>query len=313
LKYKLYHGKSPYLSLEAVHEYIQKEREKDPSRVYQLLEVDTLKPKEILDQLSSPSLFSEKRILFLKRIYKNKERKILLEEILTLLEGNNTDDIIIIWEDQKIKSNTKYYKFFKEAKAIEEFDQLNKRTFFTWLRKEVEKNDLKIDQSVTKELAERTNYDPERCANEIRKFKLSNNGKIIEKKDIEEFTSDTLQEDIWGLIDAINQEDNITSMQILERLSTQFVDVNYIISMLVRNLRLITLTKYLSEQGKDYREISSILKIPPFTTPSLVRSSSKYTEEKLKKLYTKLSSLDHKIKTGQIDGRLGLTLICPYL
>lgn len=313
MKYKLYHGKSSYLSLEAVHEHLQEEREKTPSRGYQLLEVDSMSSKDVLDELTSPSLFSEKRIIFLKRIYRNKEKKLLLEEILAILKDNSTDDLFIFWEDQKIKSNTRYYKFFKEAKAVEEFDQLNKRTFFTWLRKELEKNDLKIDQSVIKELAERTNYDPERCVNEIKKFKLNNNGKIIEKEDIEKFTSDTLQKDIWDLVDSINSGEKETSIKILERLSNQFVDVNYIISMLVRNLRLITLVKFLLEQGKDYREISSTLKIPPFTTPSLVRSSSKYTNQKLTTLYTKLSNLDHKIKTGKLDGRLGLTLICPYL
>jgi len=313
VKYKLYHGTSPYLSLEIAHKHIDELHKKYPTTTLILLDADHKSSKELLDTISSPSLFSTKRILFLKRIYRNKEKSILIDEILSILKNQNSDDILIFWEDQKIKSNTKYYKFFKENKSLEEVDALNKRTFFSWLRSELEKNSLKIDPAIIKELAERTNYDPERCANEIKKFKLNSTSMIIRKEDLEELTSDTLERDIWDLIESINQEDRIASMEILEKLIKQSVDENYILSMLVRNLRLLTLTKFLSEKRKDYREISSILKIPPFTTPTLVKSSQKYSNEKLVKLYTKLSNLDYQIKTGKVDAKLGLTLICPYL
>lgn len=313
MKYKLYHGTSPYLSLKAVHSYLEDIKKKDPSVGITILEADSLNSKTIFDTISSPTLFVTKRIIFVKRIYRNKEKSLLTDEITKILKEKDIDDVVIFWEDQKIKSNTKYYKFFKESNNIEEVDQLNKRTFFTWLRKELELNEAKIDQSIIKELAERTNYDPERCSNEIKKFKLNNEEKIIEKDDLETLTADTLEKDIWDLIDAINLGDKVKSIMILDRLSSQFVDVNYTLSMLARNLRLISLTKYLLDQKMDYREISSLLKVPPFTMPSLAKSASKYTNEKITTLYSKLSNLDFQIKIGKIDGNLGLTLICPYL
>ena len=313
MKYKLYHGTSPYLSLSAVHTYIDDLVKKTPSISPTLLEADSLNARDIIDSLSSQSLFVSKRVILIKRMYRNKEKGALIEKVMEILKEGESKDILIIWEDQKIKSNTKYYKFFKEEKAIEEIESLNKRTFLTWLRKELDISGLKIEPTAIKELAERTNYDPERCSNEIKKFKLSTDSKIIRKEDIDQLIVDTLEKDIWDLTDAINEGNKVASMKILERLEKQFVDVNYIISMLARNLRLVTLTKSLHEEGKDYREISSILHIPPFTTPSLVRSSRKYTEERISKLYSKLSNLDYQIKSGKIDGNLGLTLICPYL
>jgi DNA polymerase-3 subunit delta len=96
-------------------------------------------------------------------------------------------------------------------------------------------------------------------------------------------------------------------------MTSQGADANYILSMLARNLRLLYLTKTLDEEGKGYKEISSALKIPPFTTPSLIKTSKQYSEEKIKLLYSKLSNLDYQIKTGKIEPNLGLTLICPFL
>ncbi len=309
MKYKLYHGTSSYLSLEVVHEEINKLKDEDPSLSLILLEADSSTPQKIIDAISSPSLFSKRRIVFLKRIYKNKEKKIITENILELLESRNGEDILFFWEDEKLRSNTKYYKFFKEKGRVEEINELNKRTFFSWLRKELERNDLKIDPSVIKELAERTNYDPERCSNELKKFKLNNEKRIIRKEDIEELTPDTIEKDIWGLIDAINSGDRIKSISILENLHTQTIDANYILSMLARNTRTVFLTKHLLKADKSSREISSILRIPPFTTPSIIKMANNSPIEKLETLYTKLSNLDYQIKTGKIDANLGISLI----
>lgn len=313
MKYKLYHGKDTFLSLELAKTHLDKIKKENANITVVTINADSSTPESIIDALSSPGLFVKERVILLKRTYKNKQKSEVTEKIIEILGETNSSDILIFWEDQKIKANTKYYKFFKKNNALEESTDLNKRTFFTWLRAELEKNDLKIDQSVIKELAERTNYNPERCANEIQKFKLSNEGKIITKEDVETLTADTLEKDIWDLIDAINHGDKETSIEILEKLSSQFTDPIYILSMLARNLRLITLTKHLVDQNVSSREISSLLKIPPFTTPSLIQASSQYTDQKIQALYTKLANLDHKIKTGKIDGSLGLTLICPYL
>ena len=79
--------------------------------------------------------------------------------------------------------------------------------------------------------------------------------------------------------------------------------------MLTRNLRLITLTKYLLEDSCSTGNIAKTLKVPPFTVPSLMNSSKKYSNKKLKMLYTKMSNLDYQIKKGLIEPNLGITLL----
>jgi DNA polymerase-3 subunit delta len=98
-------------------------------------------------------------------------------------------------------------------------------------------------------------------------------------------------------------------MEILERILSQEIDVNYIISMLARNLRLTVEIKELHEKNTSTNEIASILKIPPFTIPQILSTSKRYSFEKISLLYEKLSSLDYEIKKGRIDPQLGLTLL----
>ena len=83
--------------------------------------------------------------------------------------------------------------------------------------------------------------------------------------------------------------------------------------MIVRNVRLITMAKHMVEKGASYSEIASTLKIPPFTVGPIVNSANRYSLEKIKTVYEKLSSLDYEIKVGRIEPKLGLTLICTIL
>lgn len=313
MEYRLYHGNSPFLSLEALNTKLEHLKATNPLVEISFLEAETSDPNKIVDEILSQSLFSSTRIFILKRIYRNKKKELFLEKILNLIEQNTSKDIALFWEDQKIKSNTKYYKFFLKGNNIEEQDALNKRTFIPWAKARIAKSELKIEANALKELSERTNYDPERLNMEIEKFRLNDEKKSISIDDVESLTTDTLERDIWSLIDAINESDTVKSMNILENLNKQSVDPNYIISMLARNLRLITLTKFLLEKDSSSREIASALKVPPFLVPNLIKGAKKYSTERLVTIFTKLSNLDFQIKTGQIDGVLGLTLICPYL
>lgn len=300
--YRLYHGSSPYLSLRALKQDIESFSEIK----FQIINAEARDSQEIYDKIGSNSLFESKRGIIIKRLYKNKDKDRLIESILAIIEQSSSEDIIYFWEEEKVRVNTKYFKFFNKNSAVEEYDELNKRTFASWLKDELKNNGLEIDPTAQKMLAEKTNYDPERCANEIKKLKLDPESDL-------RYVTDTLEKDIWGLIDAINHKDRIQSMEILENLYKQNNDPNFILSMLARNLRIMTLVKYLNEQGKSFKEICSILRIPPFTLPSILDSSKGYEWKNIQQIYKKLANLDQQIKTGKIDGNLGLTLICPYL
>lgn len=311
MEYKLYHGNSAYLSLERLHAHIKEVANEESTTQVNFYDADSIDPSKIVDLLSSQDLFAPKRIFIFKRLNKNKKKDLIYESLSEILNSTNSSDTAIFWEDQKVKSNTKYYKLFK--KSSEEIQELNKRSFTPWLRERLKEADLKIEPEALKIMATRTNYDPERCLNEIEKFLLNDKEKIIKTEDVNALITDTLEENIWALIDAINQGNKVKSMDILENLNRQAVDPNYTISMLARNMRLVTLTKFLIENNHTSKDIASLLKVPPFLVPSLIGTSKTYKEERLKMIYTKLSNLDFQIKTGQINGNLGLTLICPYL
>ncbi len=307
--YKLYIGNETYISLQKVKRDIS-QIQQDENLEYLSLDGEKTKAAEIVDIISSPSLFSTKRILLVKRVYRNKEKEQILNFLLKYLQ-NDISDHIFLWEDQKVSSVTKYVKFFKAKNLLEEYTQLNKRTFLTWAKEEIKEKELNIDSYSISLLSQYSNYDPERFENNLMKLKLTEKEKITEE-DIKEFSADTLEQDIWKLLDEINTQDG-KPLLLMEKLFKQDVDANYLIAMIARNLRIVCMTKDLLKRNVAYPQLASILKVPPFTLKPIVDASNRYSDEKILNIYEKLTSLDYEIKVGRIEPKLGLTLLCTIL
>ncbi|KKP81924.1 MAG: polymerase III subunit delta protein [candidate division WS6 bacterium GW2011_GWD1_35_594] len=304
--FKLYIGNDTYISLSHAKELVNQLR-KETNSEYILIDGDKTDSSKISDILTSSSLFNSSRLIFLKRIYRNKDKEQLIPFLLEHLERNSTDNIII-WEDQKVSAVTKYVKYFKTKNLLEEYDKLNKRTFITWAKEIVKKNNIQLETDAINLLIQYSNFDTERFENNLRKLKLLGK-ELITSKDVREIAPDTLEEDIWKLLDEMNIQ-NGKPLKVLEKILNQKVDPNFIFSMIARNMKLITMTKHLTDKHTSFQQIASILKVPPFTVKPLLDASEKYSWEKIVNKYHKLCNLDYEIKTGRIEPKLGLTLFC---
>lgn len=305
--YKLYIGNETYLSLKKAQSDI-KELLHDGNLEYISVDAEKTESSKIIDLLSSQSLFGLPKLIFLKRLYKNKDRENLIPYILEFLERNTVDDVII-WEDQKVSSVTKYIKFFKSKKTIVEVNKMNKSEFVKFAKETFKEYNLESDNEIITMLCTYSNYDVQRLENNIKKLNLLNLNRKIKQDDVKDIVADTLEEDIWKLLDEMNKAEG-QPLNVLEKILNQRVDPKYIFPMIARNIRLITMAKYLMENNYKYSEIASILRIPPFTVGTLVQAGNKYDWNKIIGKYEKLCSLDYGIKTGKIDPKLGLTLFC---
>lgn len=308
--YELYIGNEIYLSLTSAKSTVKKILEENQLE-YIVIEADKSDGSKIIETISSQSIFENQRLFFVKRLYKNKDKENIIPLVLEFIEKNN-DINIIFWEDQKVNSITRYVKFFKTRNLLKENNRLNKPSFVKYAKEYVTNNNLRADSESVNLLCKYSNYDPERLENNIKKIKLYLDDNIITPEAIQNTIQDTLEEDIWALLDEINSPIG-KPLIVLEKIFNQGIDSKYILPMIARNLRLLTMVKYMIENNKSYSEIASVLKIPPFTVGPLIDASRKYDWIKVRNKYEKLSNLDYEIKVGRIDPKLGLTLFCTTI
>lgn len=305
---KLFHGKNSFISFSEAKSLLDTLLHESPTTEELVIDAENTEMSQIIELYETQGMFCQKRVLFLKRLSHNKSYPSFIEYLSTIENSNNE---LLLWENSKIASNTKYFKQIMKSGEIFESPDLNKRTFSKWAKDTISKMDIKIKTDALNELSIRTNYDPERFIKELEKLNLLNPEITLDQVKIS--STDTFESDIWKLIDSINDNNRVQTSIILENLLKNKVDPNYILAMMYRNIRLITQIKYLKNENKDNREISSILKLPPFTVPSLCKSAERLNESFIKKIYEKLTNLDFQIKIGEIDPEVGLTLISTLL
>lgn len=300
----LFHGNDSFLSLQEVRKYIEKLTIDGIERI--TVDATTLTGNQIISSLSTDDMFSNKRVLLVKRLLDNKNKEDVVAFLIDNIEKLNPDTQYIFWEQQKVPSNTKYFKLFKND--LNEFSQMNKPGFYAWAKDILDSSGIKSDRETIIYLSNRVNFSTERLINEVEKYKLNQIDQLTTES-IAELTADTLESQIWDLTDAINSSTKEKIYQTLNKLYSQEIDSNFIIAILARNMRLITQVKHMESQGKTSRDICSKLRIPPFTLPSLSSNAKRTDWDKIKYIYDKVASLDFEIKIGNIDAQTGLTLL----
>ncbi len=305
---KILEGENTFLSHEKLLSLISELKKEKPNSIITILKAEQIDADEINKEYQSQNMFSKEKILVIKRLLLNKRWKEVVEDLLERKDSLNDIDILI-WEDGKIAKNTRYYKNFNSVKAIESFPKSNKRSFLKWAKEILEEKKIVVEPNTLNNLIVLTNADYNAFLNEVKKFEILEKNQITQK-DLELLTNSIQDYDIWNFIDALNTENNKKEIvEILEKFEEKRVDPSYLITMIARNLKQIILINKLLEDGYDNKEIISAIKIPPFTFPKLKSLAKRNNLNNLIDTYKKLYNLDYSIKTGDIEGQMGLLLL----
>lgn len=314
----LFHGNNSFLSYrEAQQELESAEKKlKEQEKPFETLIFDatTAEADKIVAEIETPSLFQTHKLILVKRMLESKDKDKLTEMLLEITDSENLNPNVnlYIWENKKLRSNMRIVKAVKNDFSIYESPKLNKRSFKTWAKKELRSENIKINRSAIHLLSERVNYDAERLTRELSKIKLLGKNKIVDE-DIEKVCPDTLEHTIWDLIDHINKGQQDQAGRKLDLIIQQGKDPFYILFMLVRNFRIILLSKILLEKNLSSSQIASKIKAPPFTINKIKRLAQKVPMARLKTTYEKLNNIDYLGKTGQIDVELALNILLSVI
>jgi DNA polymerase-3 subunit delta len=162
-------------------------------------------------------------------------------------------------------------------------------------------------------LASLVNDNPRLTDQEIQKLlAYVNYNRPIEADDVELLTADVGQGNIFTLVDALGNQNGRTAMDMLQRLLEQ-QDPIMIFGMVVRQFRLLLLTREILDDHGDKNDIISQLKIHPYVADKLVIQSRHFTMPVLEAIYRRLLDVDEAIKTGKTPSDLALDSLVATL
>lgn len=273
-------------------------------------------------EISTVSFLAKKRMVILKNLISKSKNKDLQKDIISYLKNYDMqDNILLFWEEEKnekellAKFLTDGYK--KTAKKSEqnfiykqEFELLKGLNLKNWIIKSVKEKGGAINASAVTMLMERIASDLWQMDNELEK--LVSYDKNITEENIRKFVKTRDDENIFNLTDAIGSKNRKLALKLLSEQLRAGVNINYIITMLARQFKLLLEVKDHKNKFSGYvsaQALSRDLKIHSFVASKLLAQEKLYSMETLKNIYSQILDIDFKSKTTSLDIELLLDVL----
>ena len=259
-------------------------------------------------------LFSKKRLIVIENLLSinpSSQEDVVLEiiDFLKKPKGN----IVVFWDaeiDGKKLTKSKYnlYQLLKREKYIQHFELLKPYRIKLWIRAEAVHSGLRLENSATSYLTRLFGANLWLIKNELNKLSAYSR-KMITEETVKTLTSPHLNENIWDLVDAIGHKEKSRSLRLLSDQVKSGQSIDWIISMLSREFRLILKVKLFPENKKSTFQLVKALRLPSFVCEKLLAQEKNFNLGQLKKIYHELVRIDFLRKTTNIKPEVLLDLL----
>jgi DNA polymerase-3 subunit delta len=218
-----------------------------------------------------------------------------------------TTELILI--DGELQSQNRLLSALLPLAEVKAFPALRDDGLRVWIQGRVKDRGGIITPGAVSALVALVGADLWAMSGEIDKLLVYSTEQGIKEDDVKQVVSNTREADIFALVDAILEGRREVAQQWLQRLLQSGAGPPYILTMITRQLRLITAAK---ELGRDlFRpEVRASLEQPKdFGLQKALRQAKAYTEERISAAYHKLAETDVDMKSGKYDDELSLNLL----
>lgn len=283
----LLHGKDTYRLLRKARDIENRSKEVNKSSLgVERLDAQSAVFGSFWDIFSQGSMFISKKLIFLENVFLNPEFKQAFSKRLKELAGS--ENIIVLIENQQLKSADPLVKQIQKQGKIQVFQPLSGLKLRNWVKKEISFYGAQIEPTAIEELLFVSSNDSWRLINEIKKLVCYTNH--ITKKEVEELTSLKIEAEIFATIDSMGRRNKKKSLSLLQAHLEKGDHPLYLLSMITYQFRNLILAQT-SVQNPG---------LHPFVFNKLKKLACLFSPEELKRIFETIFETDYKIKTGKL-------------
>jgi DNA polymerase-3 subunit delta len=182
-----------------------------------------------------------------------------------------------------------------------------------WIVNETKSQGGEIEPAAATKLAEMIGVDTRQAGQEIAKLlAYANWERQVKVQDVEAVSIVAAQESVFDFVDALATGDGKSAQHLLHRL-LENEDPLSLWGMVIRQFRLLLLTREVLDArgGKD--EVASALGVHPFVAEKTTGQARAFTLPVLERIYHKLLEIDEGVKTSQLTLDLALDTLVVEL
>ena len=273
--------------------------------------------EDALNDACTIPFMADKKVVIIKNAYfltsTNKPKKEInhnLDAFNRYLESPCEETLMIIHAPyKKLDDRKSITKAIKSHSTVEECKPLKDQDLRSWVKRQLGKNDINIDTDALNELLKRVENNTEVLVNETQKLILYAEGsRKVDIDTIKKVITKNVEDNVYEITNMLLENNRSKALEIYYDLVMHSEDPLRILGILVNKYREILHTKLLIKSGKDKADIASYFNATSGRAYYIMKNARGVSSELVKKHLRTLEDMDYKIKTGQIDKKLGLEL-----
>jgi len=260
----------------------------------------------VVSAASTLPVMSPKRLVVLRDAEKLKAEE---QEMLLTYLANPSPSTTLVFVGRSADKRKKFFSTISKAGGLVEHSHPPEREMPKWVRWVAKKKGVEVSPDAARYLVEIIGNDLTSISSELEKLSLYvGDKKRVDLEDVEAVTVDSKTRTVFQLTDAIATKNLKDSLLYLKKLLEGGESPIMIISMIVRQLRLIWTGVSMKNRGAGESEIRKRISLPPFIFKSYLRQVDFFREDELARAYERLFELDVKFKSTRIDKERALEL-----
>lgn len=263
-----------------------------------LYDMDTCSFTDIIEEASTISLFSNKKVIIVNNFNLDSVNSFEIEYLEKYINSNNQDVYIILISD-KVDGRKKEFKIFKDNFKIIELEKVDSDSIYDYVNNKINERGYKIDNINIEYFISKVGNDINNINNELEKlFIYKEEDKKILKSDIDLLTFNNIDNVIYEFSNAIldNDYDKVKSMY--DKFMLDNITIDYLIATLAGSFRTSLIIKLLSNKNMYNKDIAKIIGKKEFFVKKSLDRLYRYTVDDLKNYIKKLALIDRDIKSG---------------
>lgn len=301
-------GSDLFLVESEVEKMIQKLRV-DPFNILSY-DLDELELQEFLQEITTVSLLSDRKVIKVKNpwfFYETREDD--LSQLIRYFQNPKSDTTLIFMLTKDVDSNTLVSREAKKYIRFEHLEALDKKDFPNYIKSYLEQFKYHIEEKAIQELLERVNFEFHQLFNELEKLRLfAYDSKKITLQDIKLLVPRNIEDNLFELTSAVIQKNKKKALEVYYDLIVKNIDPIIIISSLSTRIKDTITTKHLLQKGFSQQSIADYFNVSFGRAYYMVKNANDQNLVILERHYAALAELDYKIKSGQIEKKLGFEL-----
>jgi len=252
---------------------------------------------EIIANISSPSLFAEKRIVEL-RLTTGKVG-VKGSKAIVLLAGSLPDDVLLIVSTGKLdmaQQKSKWFKGLDQSGTIIQHWEVQSEQLVGWIINHMNELGLKTDKDVANAIAYCTEGNLLASMQEIQKLKIAYPDGYIDSKEFLNQIDQQSHYSVFGLIDAALKGDTEKVNKIFTSLTNELTPPIIIISSLYREIKALTAMSIELQHNEAIDKVLTKHRVWQKRKPLITNALKQHSFQGLQKILLTLGRIDRSLK-----------------